>query len=339
MAEKDLEVWVRDRLHDLVDFSDRTLAQYILAMAKKATTTNALMSQLENSGIPTTPASQAFAQELIKKLPRKGSGGGATTTAKSTGGGTKQLTKAEEMRLSQQYKMIDSDDEEFVAAIGSKTSSSSSSSSSKKEKRQKHARKKHGEEDEEEDTTTVVRKRGREDGDASTKADAKAEEAAKEEELDEDIRERDAFVQRLLEREEKKTKKKGGDGGLTAEQIMELATKGSVKIETEADLEDARKYSRREYLKKREDKKLQLMEKELREEEVLFEGVELTKQEKERLEVKRKVLAMAKDGNRFEIKDDVSVAHHGSSYYYGVVKVSVGEYWNKKGSGLELVLW
>ena len=308
--EKELEIWVRDRLHDLVDFSDRTLAQYILAMAKKATSTTTLMTQLGASGIPSTPAAQSFAQDLMGRLPRKGyggSGGGRSTSTTTTT--TKQLTKAEELRLSQQYRMIESDDEEFVAAVGTK---SSSSSTSKKEKRQKHIRKKHaGGEDEEEEETVIVRKRAREETSSSSgKADSKEleEVVAHDEELDQDIRERDEFVQRLLEREDKKTKKKGGDGGLTAEQIMELATKGSVKIETEADLDDARKYSRREYLKKREDKKLQLMEKELREEEALFEGVELTKQEKDRLEVKRKVLAMAKEGDRFEIKDDVSTS-------------------------------
>ena len=37
-------------------------------------------------------------------------------------------------------------------------------------------------------------------------------------------------------------------------------------------MDDARKVSRREYLKKREDKELLLLEKELRDEEFLFEG-------------------------------------------------------------------
>ena len=39
-------------------------------------------------------------------------------------------------------------------------------------------------------------------------------------------RERDEFVQRMLEKEDGKTKKLGG--GLTAEQIRELATTGAV---------------------------------------------------------------------------------------------------------------
>jgi hypothetical protein len=37
-------------------------------------------------------------------------------------------------------------------------------------------------------------------------------------------------------------------------------------------MDDARKISRREYLKKREEKELALLEKELRDEEFLFEG-------------------------------------------------------------------
>ena len=97
-------------------------------------------------------------------------------------------------------------------------------------------------------------------------------------------------------------------------------------------MDDARKISRREYLKKREEKELTLIEKELRDEEFLFGGkyktkglllcimlhilkstntlvcvviyinidMELTEEEKQRREVKRKVLEMAKQKDRFE---------------------------------------
>ena len=53
--------------------------------------------------------------------------------------------------------------------------------------------------------------------------------------MDEDLEERDAFVTRMLEREEQKTKK-AGQGNLSAAQIQQMATQGTVS----ADQEDMR---------------------------------------------------------------------------------------------------
>lgn len=110
--------------------------------------------------------------------------------------------------------------------------------------------------------------------------------------------------------------------------------------QSEEYLDEARKLSRREYLKKREEKELALIEKELRDEEFLFGGkfvhvwsgvvmcgvvwmgrstyayvpfffrsrmyiyipadMELTAEEKQRREVKRKILEMAREKERAE---------------------------------------
>jgi pre-mRNA-splicing factor ATP-dependent RNA helicase DHX16 len=129
------------------------------------------------------------------------------------------------------------------------------------------------------------------------------DEAARQRELDKDLEERDAFHQRLLEKDKSRTKQTGGTTttkGMTAEQLRELSTKGTVTKAADVDMEDARIVSRRAYLKKREEKEIAILEKELRDEEYLFGDMPRTQQEMEALELKRKILEMAKAKDRFD---------------------------------------
>ena len=152
-----------------------------------------------------------------------------------------------------------------------------------------------------EDEQTIVRKRQTanksKSNDVENKEDLKA--------MDEDITERDAFVSRLQERESKSTKKMDS-GGLTAEQIKELATRGSIqtKSKDKETIERMREISRQAYLEKREDKELKLLEIGMKDEDYLFNDIQLTAEEKHRIELNKKILSMAKDKYRFDYKDD-----------------------------------
>lgn len=101
--------------------------------------------------------------------------------------------------------------------------------------------------------------------------------------INKDILERDAFITRLLEKDEIKTKKLHDKDNpeiitqLTAKQIEELATRGSISTssilvggETGADhistIDQLRELSRQHYLEKREEKELKLLEMSLRDE-------------------------------------------------------------------------
>ena len=125
-----------------------------------------------------------------------------------------------------------------------------------------------------------------------------------------DIAERDEFVTRLLEKEDTKTKKlqQTAEGGLTVEEIKELATKGTLASRQSKDMKSAidmfREISRQEYLTKREEKELKLLEQSIRDEEYLFEGVPLTEDEQRQLDVNKQILKMAKDKYRFKYKED-----------------------------------
>ena len=146
------------------------------------------------------------------------------------------------------------------------------------------------------------------DGADAAGAPALSEEDAKQRQMDADIAERDAFVSRMLEREDKKTKKLAPQEkeALSAEEINELATTGSVAVkkETKSTVEQLRELSRQHYLEKREEKELKLLEMGMRDEAELFDGVELTAEERKRRELQQQILSMAKDKHRFTYKDE-----------------------------------
>jgi pre-mRNA-splicing factor ATP-dependent RNA helicase DHX16 len=64
-----------------------------------------------------------------------------------------------------------------------------------------------------------------------------------------------------------------------------------------------RDYSRYEYLRKREEQRLLLLEKEIQDEEALFYSEKLTKKEQKDLEMKKKVLALAKERASIDEKE------------------------------------
>lgn len=70
-----------------------------------------------------------------------------------------------------------------------------------------------------------------------------------------------------------------------------------------AALPDLRERSRQNYLQSREEQQLLLLEQRIRDEEFLFEKVELSRAERERLEYDRKVLQLAKE--RMQVDDRI----------------------------------
>ena len=125
-------------------------------------------------------------------------------------------------------------------------------------------------------------------------------------ERERDLRERDEFAKRLLERDQKKTlhmelEKDEDDADFKKRLDMEqrLARGETIYDEKTGDqitLQTLREESRRAYLKKRAERELTLLERELEEEEELFDVERLTEEEKRRLELRKEVLKLAKGG-------------------------------------------
>jgi pre-mRNA-splicing factor ATP-dependent RNA helicase DHX16 len=143
-SEKELRSWVSDQLHSLIGYSDKTVADFILASAKKAKDAHSLVKNLASFGIPSGPAGSAFAEDLLSRLPR--SSGRAITQ--------QQLHRQQALQLvkkSKAYGLLDDEDQEpeAVKAVkaakpskGSKgaTAADAEGGSSKSSKHRQHRR-------------------------------------------------------------------------------------------------------------------------------------------------------------------------------------------------------
>lgn len=71
MGDRELSRWVSDSLHDVLGFSENSTVQYVIAMARRAAKSGqgaaGLLIQLQEMDVPSTPASKAFATQLISR--------------------------------------------------------------------------------------------------------------------------------------------------------------------------------------------------------------------------------------------------------------------------------
>lgn len=288
--QRELVKWVSEQLHSLVGYSEKNLSEYIVGIASKAKNSHDLHQKMVADDIPDTPALSRFCHEIFSLKPR-------SDVKKSTKSSNK--TNADVLRESERYETVSMDDPELeLERIEKKMRQEARDNDSKKKK--KRIKLKDAQGDNSSEDETVIRRKIPKAEDPSA---VLAEEKDKSTLMDEDIQERDAFVTRLLERDESKTKKVDN---LTTQQIEELATRGAISASSKDRnvINHLREISRQHYLKKREDKELKLLEVGLRDDEYLFDGVELTAEEKKRLELNQKILTMTKNKYRFDVQDD-----------------------------------
>lgn len=68
-----VEQWVSDELHAIVGISDRTICQYVLALARKSSSTEDFIGRLkDNDALEINDGVRGFAAQLMQKLPRSG---------------------------------------------------------------------------------------------------------------------------------------------------------------------------------------------------------------------------------------------------------------------------
>ena len=280
--------------------------------ASSAKSPEALFSSLNASGLPDTPDAHQFAQEVFSRAPRKSKHKKASDSARKQ---AEQETKA---LHSQKFGfLLDEDDSGVVEVGGSKRSSG------KKEKKERHLRKREGDTREwESDEEEKARKRPRqedygegsrweqdrereqEDDDMNVEL-PEDEEARKERERLEDLRERDEFAKRVKERDKEKTKKVVEDrssknSGAAAEAALRRQLADDSEARSRA-MPNLREHSRQEYLTKREMQQIELLKREIADDEALFRGMKLTKREKRELERKKELLRLVEE--RLKIND------------------------------------
>ena len=129
------------------------------------------------------------------------------------------------------------------------------------------------------------------------------EEERAERERVEDLAERDAFAERMKQKDQDKTKKLVTDrstksqGGLEAEKRAVIADDA---VARQAVMDDLRLHSRQEYLNKREQQRLDLLKLEIEDEKILFRNQKMSKREIEDFERKKELILIMEARQRID---------------------------------------
>ena len=181
MAE--LTTWVSDKLHDVLGFSDKYTAEYLIGLAKTSTNPESLVQRV-SEGLNVDDKVASFALELWSKLPHKSQLAEHPYRAKE-----RALIEQREKYMGYSLVSDDDDDEEPLTM------------ESKKDRKRKHLRRKTETSSSDEDSPV---------GDTRSKEidkDSDSDEWEKEEkERKKDLEERDAFADRLKKRDKEKTR-------------------------------------------------------------------------------------------------------------------------------------
>lgn len=283
-------------------------------LASKSKSAEALHAVLS---LPDTPDAHRFVSEVFARAPRKSKSKHAAADSRKDA-----EQKIKEMR-SKNFGFLLEDDAPAAPVSGKSRSKRKEAEPSKVEvkshgKKERHTRKRDADgRDWESDEEEKERKRRREleedEYDAppaphSDEEDLVDEAEKKEQERLKDAKERDEFAKRVRDRDKDKTKKVVEDkssrrAGEAAEaaQRRALADDAAARV---AAMPSLRERSRQEYLTKRELQQIELLRKEIADDEALFRGMRITKREQRDLDYKKEVLRLAEDRMKIEDKYD-----------------------------------
>ncbi|XP_075692501.1 pre-mRNA-splicing factor ATP-dependent RNA helicase DHX16 [Rhinoderma darwinii] len=267
-----IELWVKERLHDVLGMSDRHVAQFLIGTARRSASSADLLSRLNDTGaIDVTDKVRGFAEELWVKLPRKAPVERPARAAEREALAMQKKNKS--------YTLLEDSDEEEEKVT----------SKDEKKRKKKHLRKRKKEESSDSESD-----RARNEKVPSPQVISDDEEEREEQARLKDLEERDAFAERVKQRDKEKTRniversdKKAYE---EAQKRLKMAEEDRKKM-----VPELRKKSRRDYLGKREKEKLEDLEAEIADDEYFFVDSELTAAEKKDLEYKRSVRDLAKE--------------------------------------------
>ncbi|KAG9102102.1 hypothetical protein FRC06_002318 [Ceratobasidium sp. 370] len=312
-----LERYISDQSLSLFGLADQTTVDFVIASASKAKSADALHAVLS---LPDTPDAHRFVAEVYARAPRKAKSKHSTADSRRDAD-----KKIEEMR-NKNFGFLLEDD--IAPAPSSKSRSNRKdpepvkAESKSHGKKERHTRKRDADgRDWESDEEEKERKRRREfeeveydPPDRSVAAGDEADEdfvdedERKETERLKDAKERDEFAKRVRDRDKDRTKKVVEDKssrntGHMAEvaQRRALADDAAARV---AAMPSLRERSRQEYLTKRELQQIELLRKEIADDEALFRGMKITKREQRDLDYKKQVLRLAEDRMKIQDKYD-----------------------------------
>ncbi|TFK20008.1 P-loop containing nucleoside triphosphate hydrolase protein [Coprinopsis marcescibilis] len=292
-----LEQYVSDNSLRLFGLADRSIIGFIIAAAKSSKSADSLFASLNASGLPDNADAHQFVSELYSRVPRKSKKSSTEDAAR------KQAEKEAKSLRSQKFGFLMEDEDQSIEVLKEK------SRDSKGKRKEKHIRKReHDEKEWESDEEEKARKRRRADQDQMDMEHAQEDEeidedAVKEKQRIEDLKERDAFAERMKDRDKQKVKKVVEDRS-SAGAASEAARRRQLADDSEARsqaMPSLRLHSRQEYLTKREIQQIELLRKEITDDEALFAGMKVTKREQRELDRKKEVLRLAEE--RLKIDD------------------------------------
>ena len=193
MAEAETQQWVSDQLHQILGLSDKYVAQYLVGLAKKATSVPELYSRLENTGtIKVNDEVRQFAAELWDKVPHK-------NVAEKPGRAKERAAIKEQQRI-KNYKLV-SDPEEESLTVPVTEERKKKKSHDRKRKHIRTDKTSKWESDEEEELKEDDRSKRKKDDSSSDEWEKAEEERMK------DLEERDALAERIKKRDKEHTRK------------------------------------------------------------------------------------------------------------------------------------
>jgi pre-mRNA-splicing factor ATP-dependent RNA helicase DHX16 len=289
----------------------------LFSTASSSKTPDALFSSLNASGLPDTADAHEFISEVFKKAPRKHKHRHSTDSAR------KQAEKDAKVLSAQRFGFL-LDDEAGGSEImemtkKEKRKAEESRSGKEKEKRDRHLRKRdHNEKEWESDEEEKARKRRKGDDNGGGKRtwddeegvdmDIEDEATRREKERLEDLKDRDAFAERVRERDRERTKKVVEDrSSKNSGDAAEAARRRQLADDSEARgqaLPSLRQHSRQEYLTKREIQQIELLRKEIADDESLFRGMKISKRERKDLDRKKELLKLVEERLKIDDKWD-----------------------------------
>ena len=182
----ELTTWVSDKLHDVLGFSDKYTVEYLIGLARNSSSPASLVQQV-SEGLNVDSKMASFATELWSKMPRK-------TQPAEHPYRAKERALIEQRQKFTGYTLVSDDDEDEEQLIQAKKS--------KKDVKRKHLRRKTESSSSDDDSPS---------GNVSASKEAPNESDSdewekEEEERRKDLQERDAFADRLKQRDKEKTR-------------------------------------------------------------------------------------------------------------------------------------
>ncbi|KAL0421967.1 UNVERIFIED_CONTAM: Pre-splicing factor ATP-dependent RNA helicase DEAH1 [Sesamum latifolium] len=323
----DLKTWVSDKMMSLLGYSQPTVVQYVITLSKKASSPSEIVNQLVDLGIPSSAETLVFAKEIFARVEHRTSGPNLYQQQE------REAAILARKQKTYKILEADDEGDDMVPVVSlTKKEETRSKKFRKRSETQDdiddEVVKKGAQE------RRVKSRTSHDEDDGSESEEERLRDQREREELERHMKERDAAGtrkltdQKLTKKEEEgrgpvcafvcffpsnaeelqpsihtKCRKKlhvvppqdstWADSNYLGAHLAEEAIRRSDALENDG-IGTLRKVSRQEYLKKREQKKLEELRDDIEDEQYLFEGVKLTEAEYRELRYKKEIYELVK---------------------------------------------